>query len=388
MESSFEKAQKLVEEKQVEENSSLEKAQKLIEEKQQEEKRIADSASRATKETLDEVIAHEKIQKNVFQDSAGDARREIEESKEILGDTLPERKRIQSVGKKTQEYLHNDVKGGKELLKDKTKVNEIFGDDIKKLKEINETVKGARESISKFTKELEAIKKDNYKDADGFLQKLYKTKTWESLRNRVGVAEAGRHDFNERTDIAERVEKEFPERMGDSIVMDFKATSGARIKDPTLEVLEEKTRGELDIYRAEEHEMWKACRAMKKGFFESKEKFKEREKEAEQEIQEHKQNELKLFFYKEDKTGISDLSNAYSGIRNHVDKMLTWTLGGGHYNEQWENFFKEKERTLGGIIDFCKQYAQEKFEKTKLTPEEEKLLELEKTVKERRHWAS
>ena len=194
--------------------------------------------------------------------------------------------------------------------------------------------------------------------------------------------------FNERTDIAERVEKEFPERMGDSIVMDFKATSGARIKDPTLEVLEEKTRGELDIYRAEEHEMWKACRAMKKGFFESKEKFKEREKEAEQEIQEHKQNELKLFFYKEDKTGISDLSNAYSGIRNHVDKMLTWTLGGGHYNEQWENFFKEKERTLGGIIDFCKQYAQEKFEKTKLTPEEEKLLELEKTVKERRHWAS
>ncbi|NCU28051.1 MAG: hypothetical protein EOM85_00020 [Candidatus Moranbacteria bacterium] len=297
-------------------------------------------------------------------------RRELELKKEI-NELSDSKIKLQKEGKAVASELRKSTEGI-EILKNKEYVKDIFGETTEKLKEIRNEVKKNKEQLSEL---LKSYQKEDYQFRETKnkrlieFEKQYPNVNIYKLKEIIRSYDENIKLFDGHLKSVENFANKFKDNLGDKIIYDN--SSYYKFMDQSLKDEISSTREKYieAIHQGEEKEM--ELLNFKKGFFESKQFFDKKIQSHKSIINNLKDKESKLLDSRNKKILLKD------EIEHFLDfnKSFILTSEKNQYQIDMSEFL-EQYPNLGSLINKIKENIEKKKEKSKLSEEDQLILDL------------
>ncbi len=351
------------------ESNISEKAQALKSKVEAELQEKREVETRLRVEELQAQIDTEKTIKENFNQKSNAVSQKKSEIEELLRTGKQERTVLQAEGKAiNQEFRSSEA--GNIVLKDTEKRDEIFGEAIAKLKEINEASKSYRAEITEL---LAEFKNDSGEYSKEKQERLIAFRTAHPEINKLQNVAS---EYDRQLKYLQSIEVEVKDFLADPEVVahldDEIEFNNYRIQDKTLrlqgEALDKRLSEIRQAFRLEEEEIKK----MKKGFFESKDSFYAKQKQLFEDVRNREKEVERTIFH-----GPGSYQEIRE-IREKIEKKLPGFIGGWDYGEKEKTISEVK--TVKGLAEKYQADLQERKKEYVLSEEEQALLELNREL--------
>lgn len=350
------------------ETNISEKAQALKSKVENELQQKKEEETRARTEELRSQIDTEKTVKEDFNQKNSAVSQKKGEIEELLRAGKGERATLQKEGKSVNQELRSS-EAGNLVLKEKEHRDEIFGETITKLKEINEATKSYRtelkELLAEFKNESGTYTAEKQKRLNEFRDGHPEIG---NLQSEAAEYEKWQRHFAEREQKIEAFLSDpiTQECMDHEIVREeggYRGVTDKTLKDH-IKHLEDLRNVLYNGFQKEKANL----KEVRKGFFQSQKSFlKEQDADLKEIEERYKGNNKDIEF------GENGLNESFSK-RTKLEEQLTQLFAAIRSYEKDQIVTEAK--TVGGLIEYCKKDLEEEKKKYTLTEEEQLLLEL------------